>query len=246
MEVCGWSMGPAFGVAAPVLCASSANGKAVPPKSLARSACCFILSALARLLSCGMIGVAGGIDVPASSSCGPREWMCSMGKTVRSVLSRRLRPFLAHNERIIGSPLLSGSHAMSGSLRQADRSSRSSEFQKPSRCFSGLRRPDLPSCFSQERSISAERQPFPRRAPVFLVFPCLGCSHLLRILVFFLLWLSPFSHANPRSDTLSNTSLTISSSTTHCALRGNQRREGTTKIIETRSWRCSHLTQRRP
>src|SRR6266516_5684253 len=66
MEACVWCMGPASAVAAPVLCASNVNGKAVPPKSLARSACCCILSWLAQLLSCGVIGAAGGIDVPAS------------------------------------------------------------------------------------------------------------------------------------------------------------------------------------
>src|SRR6266699_4448133 len=62
-------MQPAFAVAAPVLCASSVNGWAMPPKSRVKSVCCFILSSLAQLLSCGMIGVAGDIDVPASSSC---------------------------------------------------------------------------------------------------------------------------------------------------------------------------------
>src|SRR6266487_1832086 len=73
MDARGWCMRPASAVAAPVLSASSVNGRAVPPKSLARSACCSILSWLAQRLSCGVIGVAGDIDVPASSSCAERR-----------------------------------------------------------------------------------------------------------------------------------------------------------------------------
>jgi hypothetical protein len=40
---------------------------------------------------------------------------------------------------------------------------------------------------SQKRSLSAERQAFLRRAPVFLASFCLDCSYLRRVLVFFLL-----------------------------------------------------------
>ena len=139
---------------------------------------------------------------------------------MRSALPRHLRPFLAHNGRSIGSRWPSGSHGMLGVLRRADLSLPSSGYQRPSLLFSGSRRPEQPSRFSQERSISAERQAFPRRAHVFLASPCLGGSHLLRVLLLFLLWLSPLRHANPRSGLLSSPSSTISSSTTHCALRG--------------------------
>jgi hypothetical protein len=143
-----------------------------------------------------------------------------MGKTLRSALPRHLRSFLAHNGHGIGSRLPSGSRAMPGSLRRADLSLRSSGYQRPSLLFSGSRRLNQPSRFSQERSISAERQAFLRRAYVFLASPGLGCSHLLPVVFLFLLWLSPLRHANPRSGMLSNASSAISSSTTRCALRG--------------------------
>ena len=140
--------------------------------------------------------------------------------TLRSALSRHLRSFLAHNGHGIGSRLPSGSRAMLGSLRRAGLSLHSSGYQRPSLRFSGSRRPNQPSRFSQERSIAAERQAFLRRADVFLASPGLGCSHLLRVLRSLLLQLPPLRHPGFRPGTLSNSFRAISSSTTHCALRG--------------------------
>ncbi len=140
MDVCGWWMRPVSAVAAPALCVSHVNGRVVPPKSLARSVCCSTLSWSARPLSSGTIGVADGIDAPASSSCAIRGEMCCTVVTLRPALPCRLQPFLAHNGRIIGSRLLSGSHAMPGSLRQANLSLRSSGCQRPSLPFSDSRR----------------------------------------------------------------------------------------------------------
>lgn len=121
-----------------------------------------------------------------------------MGKIVRSALPWYPRPFLVRSERIIGSLLPSGSREMSGSLRRADRSSRSLEYQRPFQHFSGSRRPNQPSRFSQECSISSERQAFPRRSSCLLVSLCLDCSHLPHVLFLFLTVALTFQACKPQ------------------------------------------------
>jgi hypothetical protein len=63
-------MEPAFTVVVPVRCASSVNGKAAPPKSRARSACCCIRSPLVLPRCSGGIGADENTDVPVCNSCG--------------------------------------------------------------------------------------------------------------------------------------------------------------------------------
>ena len=60
MEACAWCMPPAFAVAAPALCASSANG---------RGASCSIRLSLGMRRSSGRTGVVESTDAPVSSSC---------------------------------------------------------------------------------------------------------------------------------------------------------------------------------
>jgi hypothetical protein len=67
MGVCAWCMRPASAVAAPALCATSVNGRAAPPPSLVRSACCSILSPWDLLRSSGVTGVGDFIDESACS-----------------------------------------------------------------------------------------------------------------------------------------------------------------------------------
>src|SRR5207244_13483520 len=70
MEACVSCMEPAFAVAAPVRCASSANGMAGLPRSRARSACFFIRLSSALRPCCGTIGVGECIGVRAGNWCG--------------------------------------------------------------------------------------------------------------------------------------------------------------------------------
>ena len=70
-------MEPAFAVVVPVLCGSSASGRAATPRSHARSACCCIRFALVLHRCSGEIGPAENIDVSVSSSCGTNASTCA-------------------------------------------------------------------------------------------------------------------------------------------------------------------------
>ena len=76
MAVCAWCMEPASAVVVPAHCASSANGRAAPPRSRARSVCCCIRSWSGENLSSGETGVEGFIGVPASICFATNAWRC--------------------------------------------------------------------------------------------------------------------------------------------------------------------------
>ena len=94
MEACVWCMPPASAVAVPVRYGNSVNGKASPPKSRARSACCSIPSPLVRP-RCGFARLESQTPspslhaAPASSAHG--DYLCT--STARLAVSARPRPF---------------------------------------------------------------------------------------------------------------------------------------------------------
>jgi hypothetical protein len=107
-----WCMRPAFAVVGPVRCASSANGRAVPPGSRARSACCYIhwISVLSRFD--GVTGVAGPIGGRACNSCITNGWRCKGNRASLPIEMSRLCLFPEHRVRTLGSPGQSGWLAM--------------------------------------------------------------------------------------------------------------------------------------
>jgi hypothetical protein len=69
MAACVWCMPPAFAVAAPVRCVSSASGMAAPPRNRARSVSCRIRCRWVLLPCSGTPPAAESIDGPACGSC---------------------------------------------------------------------------------------------------------------------------------------------------------------------------------
>ncbi|WP_246035672.1 hypothetical protein [Dictyobacter kobayashii] len=69
MAACVWCMQPASGVVVLAPCANSVNGRGMPRRSRARSACCCIRLPLVPHRSSGEIGAAESTGVPVCGSC---------------------------------------------------------------------------------------------------------------------------------------------------------------------------------
>ena len=108
MGACAWCTQPASAVAAPVLCATSVNGRAAPLLSRAKSVCSYIPSSLVQPLCSGEIGAGGFIGGSASNCCVINAWRCRSSPAVLLARVSRLHPCLVRSGRIIASVFKSG------------------------------------------------------------------------------------------------------------------------------------------
>lgn len=150
----------ASAVVVPVFCGSSASGRAVTPRSHARSACCCIRFVSVLHHFSGKIGPAENIGVPVSRSCGINVSTCAC-----------CLPLLHHPPRTRSSPGRSvrtrASHGLNGSPAMRVRKLLS---KSRSRCLASQQ--TLPP-HSVSRRLNFE---LPRRSD-----PCSRASWLLRV-----------------------------------------------------------------
>lgn len=209
---CASCMEPVSAVAVPVLCASSASGRAAPPRSRARSACCSILWSPALSPSDGVTGVVALTAGPASSWCALNASRSRSHLPPRPFSRVRLRPFPVGSGRIIACRGKNDWLAMLAFPPLGKSPSGCLASQKPLRPRSGWNWLDL-RCRSRPSLLSSRTALLLRMEPRALFFwLLLASSQLLPPFLSILLVLPALTRKASRSARLALSQSRISSS----------------------------------